>query len=175
MREPVRGCKLAATALPAPPTWCARVSFGLPQSYVPAMTSPHSAALPATFWQAVRRGVACNCPRCGGAALFRKWLKSVDHCAACGQDWSHHRADDFPAYIAILVVGHLLAPVMIAMSLDTELTPLAILAILIPASVAMMLGMLQPTKGAVIATQWWHGLHGFQKERLAVPVTPPSK
>jgi len=34
-------------------------------------------------------------------------------------------------------------------------------------SVAMMLGMLQPTKGAVIAAQWWHGLHGFRKERPA--------
>ena len=25
--------------------------------------------------------------------------------------------------------------------------------------------MLQPAKGAVIAAQWWHGLHGFAKER----------
>jgi uncharacterized protein (DUF983 family) len=139
------------------------------------MTSPPStivraATLPATFWDAARRGVACKCPRCGEAPLFRKWLKSVDHCAACQQDWSHHRADDLPAYVAILVTGHLLAPIMIALSVDTELSPLAILALLIPFSVAMMLGMLQPTKGVVIATQWWNGMHGFRKERLATPV-----
>jgi uncharacterized protein (DUF983 family) len=137
--------------------------------------APRPTALPATFWQAAKRGVVCKCPRCGEAPLFRKWLKSVDHCAACGQDWSHHRADDFPAYIAILVTGHLLAPIMIAMSLDTNLSPLAILAILIPFSVAMMLGMLQPTKGVVIAAQWWHGLHGFQKERLATPTAPAAE
>jgi uncharacterized protein (DUF983 family) len=137
--------------------------------------APRPAALPATFRQAAKRGVVCKCPRCGEAPLFRKWLKSLDHCAACGQDWSHHRADDFPAYIAILVTGHLLAPVMIAMSLDTNLSPLAILAILIPFSVAMMLGMLQPTKGVVIAAQWWHGLHGFQKERLATPTSPAAE
>jgi uncharacterized protein (DUF983 family) len=133
-------------------------------------------ALPATFWEAARRGVACKCPRCGQAPLFRKWLKSVDHCATCNQDWSHHRADDFPAYIAIIVVGHLLAPVIIAMS-DTSLTPLAIVAILIPLSVVLMLGMLQPTKGVVIAAQWWNGMHGFRKERLAEPaleVAPPE-
>lgn len=99
----------------------------------------------------------------------------MDRCAACDQDWSHHRADDFPAYIAILVTGHLLAPVMIALSLDTDLSPAAILALLIPFSVAMMLGMLQPTKGAVIAAQWWHGLHGFQKERLTSPIAPASE
>jgi uncharacterized protein (DUF983 family) len=148
-----------------------RVSFATLGHYVHGMTPTHASAsgtsaLPATFWDAARRGITCKCPRCGQAPLFRKWLKSVDHCAACRQDWSHHRADDFPAYIAILVVGHLLAPVMIAMA-DTSLSPLAIIAILIPLSVAMMLGMLQPTKGAVIAVQWWHGLHGFQKERLA--------
>jgi len=136
--------------------------------------APGAPALPATFWEAAKRGVLCKCPRCGQAPLFRKWLKSVDRCGSCGQDWSHHRADDFPAYIAILVVGHLLAPVMIAMSLDTELSPLAIVAILIPASVAMMLGMLQPTKGAVIALQWWNGMHGFIKERLAQAAVGPD-
>lgn len=135
--------------------------------------TPGTLALPATFWEAARRGVACKCPRCGQAPLFRKWLKSVDHCAACQQDWSHHRADDLPAYVAILVTGHLLAPIMIAMS-DTSLSPLAILAILIPCSVAMMLGMLQPTKGVVIAVQWWNGMHGFQKERLAQATLTPD-
>jgi uncharacterized protein (DUF983 family) len=126
--------------------------------------------LPASFWQAVWRGVQCKCPRCGEAKLFRKWLKSVDACAACGQDWTHHRADDLPAYIAILVTGHLLAPILIALSLDFELSPLVILALTIPPAVILMLGMLQPAKGAVIAVQWWHGLNGFVKERPPVPV-----
>lgn len=129
-------------------------------------------ALPATFWQALQRGVRCKCPRCAQAPLFRRWLKSVESCPACAQDWSHHRADDFPAYIAILLTGHLLAPVMIALTLDFELSPAVSLAMLIPVSVAMMLGMLQPAKGAVIAAQWWHGLHGFRKER---PMPAPAE
>jgi uncharacterized protein (DUF983 family) len=28
-----------------------------------------------------------------------------------------------------------------------------------------MLVLLQPAKGAVIALQWWHGMHGFRRER----------
>jgi hypothetical protein len=31
-----------------------------------------------------------------------------------------------------------------------------------------MIGLLQPAKGAIIALQWWFGMHGFVKERPAV-------
>lgn len=126
--------------------------------------------LPRSFWQAATRGALGKCPRCGDAPLFRKWLKSKDSCPSCGQDWTSHRADDFPAYIAILVTGHLLAPLIIMLSLDWAMGPLAMFLVLVPLALAMMLGMLQPAKGAVIAAQWWHGLHGFTKERL--PETP---
>jgi uncharacterized protein (DUF983 family) len=136
------------------------------------MTQPagaRPAPLPASYWHAARRGALGACPRCGEGRLFRKWLKSVDRCSACGQDWSSHQADDFPAYIAILVTGHLIAPLMVALPLSFALSPGAIFAILIPLALVMMVGMLQPAKGAVIATQWWHGLHGFVKERLPEP------
>ncbi|WP_156842652.1 DUF983 domain-containing protein [Novosphingobium aquimarinum] len=130
--------------------------------------------LPHSFLQAVQRGVLGRCPRCGEAKLFRKWLKSVDRCPACSQNWTHHQADDFPAYIAIFVTGHILAPVIILLSLDYSLSPLAMFATIIPVALAMMLGMLQPAKGAVIAAQWWHGLHGFTKERRLDTAEPES-
>ena len=123
------------------------------------------ARLPSTFWQAIARGIACKCPRCGGASLVRKWLKPVDTCPLCAQDWTHQRADDFPAYIAILVTGHLLAPIIIMLSLDFSLSVFAMFTIIVPSALVMMLAMLQPAKGAVIAAQWWHGMHGFMKER----------
>ncbi|PEQ14504.1 hypothetical protein B2G71_02685 [Novosphingobium sp. PC22D] len=129
-------------------------------------------SLPQTFVQALVRGARGRCPRCDGAPLFRRWLKSVDACAACGQDWTHHRADDFPAYIAIFVTGHVLAPVIIMLALDFALSPLAMFALIIPTALVMMLGLLQPAKGAVIAAQWWHGLHGFEKERPREPTAP---
>jgi uncharacterized protein (DUF983 family) len=54
---------------------------------------------------------------------------------------------------------------MIASIVEWELSPTAALAIIMPLAVVMMVGMLQPAKGAIIATQWWHGLHGFVRER----------
>ena len=129
-------------------------------------SSGSSALLPVSFWDASLRGIRCKCPRCGEGHLFRKWLKPLDRCTVCTLDLTPQRADDFPAYIAILVTGHLIAPLIVALSLDFELGPLAMTAILVPLALVMMLGMLQPAKGAVIAAQWWFGLHGFVKERL---------
>lgn len=122
--------------------------------------------IPATFSQALLRGVRSRCPRCGEGSLFQKWLKPRPRCPVCTLDLAPQRADDFPAYIAMIVTGHLMAPLIIALSKDFHLGVAAMLAILVPLSIAMMVGMLQPAKGAVIATQWWYGMHGFAKERL---------
>jgi len=138
----------------------------------PAVDDP--ALLPATFWQAAWRGVRGKCPRCEQAGLFRKWLKSREDCPACKQDWSPQRADDFPAYIAIIVTGHVLAPLMIALPLNFGLSPGAAFAVLIPLALFIMLGILQPAKGAVIAAQWWNGLNGFVKERRPEALDQPQ-
>jgi uncharacterized protein (DUF983 family) len=136
--------------------------------------SPADTLLPATFWQAILRGIRCGCPRCGEARLFDKWLKPKSSCPGCVIDWSPQRADDFPAYIAIIVTGHLLAPLIIGLAMDFDLGPAAMFAIIVPLAVVMMLGMLQPAKGAVIAAQWWFGLHGFRKERPPAASEPEA-
>lgn len=127
------------------------------------MREPHP--LPRSFPAAIWRGFLCRCPRCGSGGLFRRWLKPVDACAACGLDVSGQRADDLPAYIGIFVTGHPLAPVIIALVADYALSPLALLAIIIPLALVMLVVLLQPSKGAVIALQWWNGMHGFKRER----------
>ena len=63
------------------------------------------------------------------------------------------------------MVGHLLAPVVIAMIGTFHLSAWLTLAIILPVAVAMLLVMLQPTKGAVIAFLWWHGIGAFKAER----------
>lgn len=131
-----------------------------------------AAALPESAWFALLRGVRGRCPRCGSGRLFRRWLKPHGACPACGVDWSPQQADDFPAYISILLTGHLLAPVIIALVVDWDLGPGTLAAIILPLTVILMLGLLQPAKGAVIALQWWHGLHGFRKERPTPPDVP---
>ncbi|KMS54336.1 hypothetical protein V474_21645 [Novosphingobium barchaimii LL02] len=129
--------------------------------------------MPATFGQALLRGIRGRCPRCERGGLFRKWLKPLERCPVCALDLTPQRADDFPAYIAMIVTGHLMAPLIIMLSLDFELGPVAMMAILVPLALVMMLGMLQPAKGGVIALQWWFGMHGFVKERLPEDTSEP--
>ena len=141
---------------------CARMS--------PSDHAVTTGPLPATYLEAARRaGLSCTCPRCGSAPLFRKWLKPVERCAACGQDWSLQRADDFPAYVSIFVTGHLLAILVPVMLLSWQLSTTTTLIAVVPIAVAVMLGVLQPAKGAIIAAQWWFGLHGFKRERPPAP------
>ena len=121
--------------------------------------------LPASGWTAISRGLRGRCPRCGEARLFRRFLKPVPLCMRCDQDWTHQQADDFPAYVSIFVTGHLMAPLIIALARDADLSVSAMVAIVLPLAMLLMIGLLQPAKGVIIAVQWWFGMHGFQKER----------
>ena len=129
--------------------------------------APLPALLPETWAKAALRGLMGRCPRCGEGRLFGRWLKPFATCADCGQDWTHQRADDFPAYVSIIVTGHLLAPIIIALVQKTELSSMALIALIVPLTMILMIGLLQPAKGAIIALQWWYGMHGFKPDRLA--------
>lgn len=122
-------------------------------------------------WPAIGRGFLCRCPHCGEGKLFRTFLKVVDRCSACGEDFRHQRADDFPAYLVILIVGHLLVP--IALFVETEYAPSYVvqLAVWLPLALIMSLALLQPVKGGIVGLQWAFRMHGFgsQADADALP------
>jgi len=119
--------------------------------------------LPHSLWGAMRRGIVGRCPRCGGARLFAKFLKPVERCPLCAQDWTLHAADDFPPYVSIIVTGHLMAPVMILLGAAVLIPMWATMLIAVALAVTMLIALLQPAKGGIIALQWWMGMQGFAK------------
>lgn len=67
------------------------------------------------------------------------------------------RADDAPAYFTILVVGHIVVPLVLALERYGEQPPLWFHAALwLPLSVILALLLLPRFKGAVIALLWAH-------------------
>jgi uncharacterized protein (DUF983 family) len=120
---------------------------------------------------AFRRGLAGRCPACGKGRLFRAFLKVADHCPACGEALHHHRADDAPAYFDILITGHIVVP--LALTVETEFTPSywVHLALWLPLTLGLALGLLQPIKGAIVGWQWAHYMHGF--DPAAAPEEAP--
>lgn len=121
------------------------------------------------LWPALQRGWRQKCPNCGAGPMMRAYLKVRDSCPVCGQDLHHHRADDGPAYLTILVVGHILAPAMIFLYTHWEPDPLITATVLSVLSVAASLYLLPRLKGAFIALQWSKRMHGFGNDRSAAP------
>lgn len=126
------------------------------------MTLSEASRLPATLMQAMLRGARFRCPRCEEKGLFARYLKPSPRCSHCGQDWTLHQADDFPPYVSMFLTGHLMAPVIIEVASNDSLSLAVKLGITFGIGSVLMIGLLQPAKGAIIALQWWMGMHGFR-------------
>jgi uncharacterized protein (DUF983 family) len=107
------------------------------------------------------RGFLMRCPNCGEGRLFRRYLKPVDSCSACGTALGHIRADDFPPYLTIFVVGHLVVPLLVFGGRAEMSTGLQI-AIAVPATLALIMLLLPRLKGAVIGLMWRLRLTGAE-------------
>lgn len=121
------------------------------------------AALPArNLRQSVLRGLKGRCPACGEGRLFRAYLKVADECPHCHEVLSHQRADDAPAYVTMLIVGHFLLMGVIA---EDELWPnapmFAIAAAWSLLAILSSLWILPRVKGALVGYQWALRMHGF--------------
>jgi len=58
-------------------------------------------------WQAIGKGMRGICPPAVQAGCFAPILRSMIFAPHCGEELYHHRADDAPPYLTILVVGHI--------------------------------------------------------------------
>ncbi len=118
---------------------------------------------PRPLAQAMLRGFACRCPNCGKGSLFGRYLKPVATCEVCGEDYTAQRADDAPPYFTMVIVGHLLVPLMLAVQFSTNFSTLTYMLMWIPLTGIATLALLQPVKGAIVAFQWAMRMHGFDK------------
>ena len=112
-------------------------------------------------WGAMLRGWRGKCPRCGSGSILRSYLKVNDDCSVCQQEFHHHRADDGPAYLTILIVGHLLAPLLHIVFVTWRPEPLVLFSIFAVGCVGLSLYLLPRLKGAMIGFQWAKGMGGF--------------
>src|SRR5690606_22001219 len=128
-----------------------------------------SEAEPRSVYESTRRGFFGHCPCCGRGRLFRAFLKTVECCQECGEEMHHHRADDLPAYLVIVIVGHIVVSAFMTVQAVTDWPTWAHLVISAPATLVLSLAPIGPVKGAVVGLQWALRMHGFggEKDRLA--------
>lgn len=133
------------------------------------MTTTYSDALEPKrdLKRAMWRGFLGKCPHCGEGRLFGRFLKVEPACAVCGEDLHHHRADDFPAYLVIVIVGHIVIGGLVLAETEAN-WPLWVHVTLWPSlALVLSIGLIQPVKGAIVGLQWALRMHGFGRKRSA--------
>ncbi len=110
---------------------------------------------------ALIRGWRRRCPHCGQGPLMKSYLAVRASCPVCGEEFHHHRADDGPAYLTILIVGHLMAPALLWAFTAFRPDPMILASAFTVATVALSLYLLPRLKGVIVGFQWAKRMHGF--------------
>ncbi len=121
------------------------------------------------------RGWRQRCPACGTGSLFRKYLKVVDACPACGEEMHHQRADDAPPYFTMVIVGHVVVGGVLVLEKNVAPPSWVHLALWLPLTVGLSLWLLPRVKGALVGLQWSLRMHGFGGETDDPAPDPSSR
>jgi uncharacterized protein (DUF983 family) len=108
--------------------------------------------------RSVFRGLTGHCPACGKGALFWKYLKVNGRCETCDTDLARYPADDGPAYVTILLIGHLVVAPMLFFSVVWRSNPAISLPIILVALAALTLVVLPRVKGGWIGLMYSLGV-----------------
>ena len=111
---------------------------------------------PSSLQQAVLRGLACRCPRCGGGRLFAGFLSLRPSCGECGLDYAFIDSGDGPAVFIILIAGFIV--VFSALIVEVLYRPAFwVHAVLwVPLILLTTLAPLRPMKSLLVALQYHH-------------------
>jgi uncharacterized protein (DUF983 family) len=104
--------------------------------------------------RSIFRGLRERCPHCGQGRLFYRYLKVEPTCPRCGKDLAQYRADDGPAYLTIVIVGHLLIAPLLFFPIIWQAKPLYSLPIMLAALGAITLFLLSRIKGGWIGLMY---------------------
>jgi uncharacterized protein (DUF983 family) len=106
----------------------------------------------------ILRGVRGRCPACGDGKLFWKYLKVNGRCEACDHDLARYPADDGPAYLTILLVGHLIVAPLLLFPIVWETPAIVSVPIALTSVGAVTLLALSRVKGGWIGLMYALGV-----------------
>jgi uncharacterized protein (DUF983 family) len=125
---------------------------------------PYALAPDSIFSSVIGRGLKRRCPRCGEGRAFKGYLTVVDNCAVCGEQLGHIRADDFPPYLTILLVGHIVVPLALMAEQEWSWSTGLQMGVWLPTTLVLLLLILPMMKGAAVGFMWRLGLSGNEKK-----------
>ena len=99
-----------------------------------------------------------HCPACGEGKLLWKYLKVNGRCESCDTDLARYPADDGPAYLTILLVGHLVVAPMLFFPIVWRSDPAYALPIILVPLAVLTLALLPRIKGGWIGLMYAMGV-----------------
>jgi uncharacterized protein (DUF983 family) len=102
----------------------------------------------------VKRGLSLRCPNCGKGRLFKSFLKVEQHCEVCGNDNSIYPSDDAPPYLTLLLTGHVIVPLYMAIERAYAPPMWLSASIWLPLTAIMSILLLPYMKGGVLGFCW---------------------
>ncbi len=108
--------------------------------------------------RSIARGLGHSCPACGRGKLFRRYLKVTPTCEACSHPLSQYPADDGPAYLTILLVGHLIVAPMLLFPIVWESPAYISLPVILTALITLTLLALPRVKGGWVGLMYALGV-----------------
>ena len=126
----------------------------------PAMSHMQTATNRQFSFALLARGCRKTCPQYGKGPLLTGYLKPQASCSACKEDFSHISADDGPAWLTLLIIGHAVVPMMLFFG-RSDVVPLwlAILTLAVVTLIGVYF-ILPRAKGIFIALIWLTGATG---------------
>lgn len=100
--------------------------------------------------------LGARCPRCGKGKLFAGLLKLAPACTECGLDFSRFDSGDGPAVFVILIAGFLVAGAAVITELVFAPPYWLHLAIWLPLTLVVVIGLLRPLKAGMTALEYRH-------------------
>jgi len=106
------------------------------------------------LFRSIGRGLAQHCPHCGKGGIYRRYLKVRPNCEVCGHELARYPADDGPAYLTILLIGHLIVGPALFFPVVWETPPQISLPIILGALTLVTLLVLPRVKGGWIGLMY---------------------
>jgi len=110
------------------------------------------------------RGFSQKCPRCGNGRLFASFLKTPAVCGSCAHELGAIRADDFPPYLTMVIVGHIIVPLILLVERNSPLSISMHLMIWLPLTAVLTFWFLPRIKGMIIGLMIHIGLRGDETQ-----------
>ena len=99
-------------------------------------------------------GLKGLCPRCGQGHLFKGFINIAPKCDVCDMEFDFADAGDGPAVFVILIAGFIVLGAALYVEIKYEPPMWVHMAIFLPMVLVVVLGMLRPLKGLLVALQY---------------------